>query len=178
MGGRRRSESDRLATSVQAGGWKVDKEGRVAISHETVEKATREVLETSASTRVHGAKHHNEADRNFAELVGSLSLLGKLGGTLVIYCAWPQAVSLTTNMLGGGPEPDRETVHDAMGEVVNQIGGTIKRSIGADGTEILLSPPLVVSGSPLEHCVKSTSEPMSVEVQLESGPLFVCLWPS
>ena len=154
------------------------KEARVPISHDTVEQATREVLETSALTKVKSAKHHNEADRDHSELVGTLSLLGKLGGTLVVYCAWPQAVSLATNMLGGGPEPDRETVHDAMGEVVNQIGGTIKRSIGADGSELLLSPPLVVSGSPLSHCVKSTHEPMSVELELDNGSLFVCLWPS
>jgi CheY-specific phosphatase CheX len=87
-------------------------------------------------------------------------------------------VTLASNMLGGGPEPDRETVHDAMGEVVNQIGGTIKRSIGADGSELLLSPPVVVSGSPLAHCVKSTNSPLSVEVDLDGGSFFVCLWPS
>lgn len=150
----------------------------VKISHDSVERAAREVLETSAGSRVLSAQQKNEADGDFAELVGTLSLLGKLGGTLVVHCAWPQAVALASGMLGGDPDPDREMVHDALGEMVNQIGGTIKRHAAANDADLLLSPPVVISGSPLRHCVKSSAQPMAVELELEGGSFFVALWPA
>jgi CheY-specific phosphatase CheX len=150
----------------------------VKISHDSVERAAREVLETSAGSKVVAVTHHDEADGDFAELIGTLSLLGKMGGTLVVHCAWPQAVQLASGMLGGDPDPDREMVHDALGEMVNQIGGTIKRHAQANDSDLLLSPPVVVSGSPLRHCVKSSATPMSVELALEGGSFFVALWPA
>lgn len=148
------------------------------ISHDSVERAAREVLETSAGTRIIGAQQTSEADGDLAELVGTLSMLGKMGGTLVVHCAWPQAVALASGMLGGDPDPDREMVHDALGEMVNQIGGTIKRHAAANDSDLLLSPPVVVSGSPLRHCVKSSARPMAVELELEGGSFFVALWPA
>jgi CheY-specific phosphatase CheX len=73
-------------------------------------------------------------------------------------------------MLGEvGTEPEAETVRDAMGEMINPIGGTIKRYIGADGNEIMLSPPVVVSGSPLAHCVRSSQKPLTVDLDLGQG---------
>lgn len=153
----------------------------MGITHDTVEQAAREVLETTARLKVRAARHSSEADGEFAELVGTLSLLGSLGGTLVVYCTWPRAVEIADGMLGtDGEEHDAETVRDAVGEMVNQIGGTIKRAVAALGTEMLLSPPLVVSGSPLSHCVKSSAPPLRVELDLETdtGPMCVCLWPS
>jgi CheY-specific phosphatase CheX len=151
------------------------------ITHETVEKAAREVVEITAALTVRGASHHAEADGNFAELVGTLSLLGTLGGTLVVYCTWPRAVAIATGMLGPSDEPyDDDTVRDAVGEMVNQIGGTIKRSVGALGAEMLLSPPVVVSGSPLSHRVKSSATPLRVDLDVgaDDGAICVCLWPA
>jgi CheY-specific phosphatase CheX len=150
----------------------------VTITHQTVEQAAREVIEISAGARVLRAKHSTDPDGEFAELVGTISMLGPMGGTLVAYCSWAEAVALASGMLGATTEPDRETVQDALGEIINQIGGTIKRRIEADGSEILLSPPVVVSGSPLSHCVKATTLPLSVEMELEIGHFAVCLWPS
>lgn len=137
------------------------------------------VLETNAAVKIRGAKQSHEHEDGFSELIGTLSFVGKLGGTLVIYCKWQQAVQLAAGMLGdpgGHPEPD--TVRDAMGEMVNQIGGTIKRYIGADAKDLMLSPPVVVSGSPLAHCVRSHTKPVSVDLDLGEGTFGVCLFPS
>jgi CheY-specific phosphatase CheX len=151
----------------------------VAISHDVVERAARVVLETNAAVKIVGAKQSNDTDGTFSELIGTLSLVGKLGGTLVVYCEWKQAVRLAAGMLGDeGTEPEPETVRDAMGEMVNQIGGTIKRYVGADGNEIMLSPPVVVSGSPLSHCVRSSQKPLNVDLDLGQGSFGVCLWPA
>jgi CheY-specific phosphatase CheX len=151
----------------------------VTISHDVVERAARVVLETNAAAKIVGVKQSHEADGTFSELIGTLSLVGKLGGTLVVYCQWQQAVRLAAAMLGeDGTEPEAETVRDAMGEMVNQIGGTIKRYVGADGNEIMLSPPVVVSGSPLSHCVRSSQKPLNVDLDLGQGRFGVCLWPA
>jgi CheY-specific phosphatase CheX len=148
-------------------------------SHDVVERAARTVLETSAAVTVVSATHSNHADGAFSELIATLSLVGKTGGTLVVYCTKQQAVRLAAGMLGDADtEPETETVLDAIGEMVNQIGGTIKRYVGADGSEIMLSPPVVVAGSPLSHCVRSTAIPLAVALDFGLGDLAVCLWPA
>ena len=151
----------------------------MTISHDVVERAARVVLETSAAAKIVAATRSNQTDGHSSELIGTVSLVGKLGGTLVIYCEWQQAVRLAASMLGEeGSEPEADTVRDAMGEMVNQIGGTIKRYVGADGNEITLSPPVVVSGSPLAHSVRSTKQPLAVDLDLGQGSFGVCLWPA
>lgn len=151
----------------------------MTISHDVVERAARVVLETNAAVTIVGAKQSHDADGSFSELIGTLSFVGKLAGTLVVYCKWQQAVELAAGMLGDpGSTPEPDTVRDAMGEMVNQIGGTIKRYIGADGSDIMLSPPVVVSGSPLSHCVRSTAQPLHVDLDLGAGNFGVCLWPA
>lgn len=144
----------------------------------TVESASREVLETSARMAVRKVSSGSLAEGDDAELVATLSLSGQRGGTLVVHCDWRQAVLVAEGMLGAGLEADPETVHDALGEVVNQIGGSIKRQVGGDGSDMVLSPPVVVSGSPLRHCVKVTAEPCAVALELDEGALHVCLWPA
>ena len=95
----------------------------------------------------------------------------------VLYCHRPLATGVAASMLGVDRDaPDDETVRDALGELANQIGGTIKRKLGASGQEIKLSVPVVVAGAPLSHCVKSDTEPVCVELEMQEGHLCVCLW--
>lgn len=149
------------------------------ISHDVVERAARTVLETSASVKIVSAKHSDSSDRFVSELIGTMSLVGKMAGTLVVSCEWAQAVRLAAGMLGDSEtEPEADTVRDAIGEMVNQIGGTIKRCIGADGNEIMLSPPVVISGSPLSLCVRSSAKPMTIDLDIGHGNFVVCLWPA
>ncbi|MEO7436710.1 MAG: hypothetical protein ABI080_14640 [Candidatus Binatia bacterium] len=42
----------------------------------------------------------------------------------------------------------------------------------------MLSPPVVVSGSPLSHCVRSSQKPLNVDLDLGQGSFGVCLWPA
>ena len=63
----------------------------MTISHDVVERAARVVLETTGAAKIVSAKHSYETDGTFSELIGTLSLVGKLGGTLVVYCRSQQA---------------------------------------------------------------------------------------
>ena len=66
----------------------------MTISHDVVERAARVVVETNASVKILTSKHSNDTDSTHSELIGTLSLVGKLGGTLVAHCQWQQAVRL------------------------------------------------------------------------------------
>ena len=79
--------------------------------------------------------------------------------------------------LAASETPADDTIRDAMGEVVNQIGGVIKRAVAAGVSEMLLSPPVVVSGSPLTHRVRSSATPICVDLDLDGGSLGIRLWP-
>ena len=149
------------------------------ISPDVLERAVRTVLETSGAVKIISATQTNDTDGTFTELIGTLSLIGDKGGTLVLYCAWPQAARLAAGMLGDvETEPEAETVRDAIGEVVNQIGGTIKRYVGANGSDMTLSPPVVISGSPLSHCVRSSAKPIAIDLDFGLGNVAVRLWPT
>lgn len=149
------------------------------MTHATVESAAREVVETTAGLKVLGASHHDHDDTANAEVVATLSLLGASGGTLVVYSTWERATEIATGMLGASPHGyDDETVRDAMGELVNQIAGTIKRAVAASASELLLSPPVVVSGAPLAHGVHTHSRPLRVDLDLDGGSIKICLWRS
>jgi CheY-specific phosphatase CheX len=148
------------------------------MSHSIVEQAAREVLETTAATKVRRA-NRRLPDGTFSGFIATLSLSGTRGGTLVVYCRRELAAAMAAGMLGpGGDAAPEETLQDALGELVNQIGGTIKRKLAASGAEMMLSVPVVVAGGPLSHVVKSKAPPLAVDLELEGGNCCVCLWPA
>ena len=151
----------------------------MGISYEVIEGAAREVLETAAGAKVGESQQLEQTGEETAELVGTLSFLGTLGGTLVVYCARTEALTIANGMLGvEGDELDTETICDAIGELVNQIAGTIKRCVTATGDELMLSPPIVVTGTPLSHHVRSKEKPFLMKLALPGGDFNVGLWPS
>jgi CheY-specific phosphatase CheX len=145
-----------------------------------VEVAAREVLETTAGAQILAAATAEEPQGGFDGVIATISLCGTKGGTLVIYCPRDVAAGMTKAILGmEGEEPADDTIIDAMGEIANQVGGTLKRKMGASGSEIMLSVPVVVSASPISHHVKSTAKAVCVEMTLNSGmvgTVYVCLW--
>lgn len=143
-----------------------------------VEDAARQVITTTAGLAISKVVTAASPASEFDGVVATISLVGSKGGTLIVYCHTPTAMALATGMLGADMDLDEGTVRDAVGELVNQIAGTIKRLVGADGAEITLTVPVVLSGAPLSHHVKSTAEPVSVELEVGGELCFVCLWPT
>jgi CheY-specific phosphatase CheX len=148
-------------------------------SVEIVEQSAREVVTTTVGAEVLHIARAAVPMTTFHGFVATLAFVGPQGGTLVLYCHRPLAVGMAADMLGmTGEEPDDETVRDALGELCNQIGGTIKRKMGPQGGSLMLSVPVVIAGEPLSHCVKSSAQPVSVELQIGNGSMAVCLWPA
>lgn len=146
-------------------------------SVENLEKAVREVLGTTVGMEVLGGGVGKVPGTNFSGVVVTLALTGTRGGTLVVYTPQQVASAVTATMMGmDGETPDFDVIQDALGEVVNQIAGTIKRSLGATGSEMLLSVPVVVCGDPLSQMVKSSAEPACVGVETAAGTFCVGMW--
>jgi CheY-specific phosphatase CheX len=153
--------------------------GNMVVSPQAIEEAGREVLQTTASVAIRGAHQGRVPDRTYDGLIATLSLGGTNGGTVAVCCCEGAAGEVAAGMLGvNAGECEDEIVRDALGEVVNQIGGTIKRKLGVSGDEIQLSVPVVAGGHPVFLWVKSTAEPLSVAFELARGNFWVCFWPA
>jgi len=78
-------------------------------------------------------------------LTAAVHFVGEWKGVVLLQCGLPEALAFTACLL---PGPDRsgmdEDVRDALGEVVNMVGGNLK-SVLPPG--VALSIPTVVAGS-------------------------------
>ena len=81
-----------------------------------------------------------------AEVVSLIGLTGAVTGALSLQCGREHARDLTARFLGvdGHEIESLDEVRDAVGELVNMIGGSLKNSIGSSEA-IELSLPTVVT---------------------------------
>jgi len=63
---------------------------------------------------------------------------------------------VTSNMLGIEVDEIGEDVNDALGEIANMLGGSIKQVLSRGGLDINLSIPTVISGE--EYTVNAMSD--------------------
>ena len=149
------------------------------LSYEMVELSAREVLETTAGVSIDVVDRTARPDGDFEGLIATISLAGARGGTLVVYCHPRLAAQMAAGMLGmETSEVTDDTLRDALGELINQIGGTVKRRLQASGAEMMLSVPVVVGGPALSHKVRSTASPLCLRLRLGADNLSVCMWPA
>ena len=108
--------------------------------------ATREVFDTMLSMELNEQDAPSLADGS--RIVGSVSLAGKVSGTVNIHVSDTFAAQITANMLGmelDEIESDEE-VHDVIGELSNMIGGDLKSRLCDAGFACELSIPSITSG--------------------------------
>ncbi|MFA7403640.1 MAG: chemotaxis protein CheX [Pelobacteraceae bacterium] len=74
-----------------------------------------------------------------------LGFEGSYSGLVALHCPEPLARRITAGLLRVG-EVAVHDVHDAMGEVVNILGGDMKLFLGSRGRGIQLSSPSVFAG--------------------------------
>lgn len=92
-----------------------------------------------------------------AEVVSMVGLQGAICGSLALECGREHARDLTARFLGADGEQIEsiDDVRDAVGELVNMIGGNLKTAIGS-GDAIELSLPTVVTTPRSEVKIPST----------------------
>lgn len=123
-------------------------------------------------------KSSPEVDRLENTITGVIGLAGKYKGILVIHFPYNVAFTITSNFLGIDVEEMNEDVEDAIGEIANMLGGSIKSVLSDNGKDIDLSLPSTVFGKEYgfqtiknaeKTVISFTSDPGSfiVELQLE-----------
>lgn len=76
-----------------------------------------------------------------------INMIGAVAGTVVIQMSTVYAQKLTALMIGSETTPSNEDVHDAMGELLNMIIGSVKTKLSTDPSYFQFSLPTIVSGS-------------------------------
>ena len=109
---------------------------------------------------------------------GIIGLAGTHKGVLAIHLPGAVAVAVTGSFLGMEVTEINEDVEDAVGELANMLGGSVKAILSENGRDIELSLPTTISGQNYDFqtakdvevthlCFSTESGSFSVELQLE-----------
>ncbi len=77
---------------------------------------------------------------------GMIGLAGLYKGVLAIHIPNEVAIAITSSFLGMEVEDVNEDVLDAVGELANMLGGSVKGILSESGRDIELSLPSTISG--------------------------------
>lgn len=105
-------------------------------------------------------KRNNELLEN--SISGIIGLAGATKGLLAIHMPNDTAFAVTTAFLGMDVEKIDEDVRDAIGELANMLGGSLKAVLDPNGSEIQLSMPSAVHGE--EYSVDCLANAATVSV--------------
>lgn len=104
---------------------------------------------------------------------GVIGLAGTFKGVLAIHLPSKVAFSITGNFLGMEVTEINEDVEDAIGEIANMLGGSIKTILSEKGRDIDLSLPSTISGRDYEFQTSKNAERTIVKFTTENGDFFV-----
>lgn len=79
-------------------------------------------------------------------ITGMIGLAGTYRGTMAIHLPHELAMKVTGNFLGMEVTEIDDDVHDAIGELANMLGGSIKALLSDNGKDIKLSMPSTICG--------------------------------
>lgn len=130
--------------------------------------ATRDVFSTMVMMEVVDDFPLKEPVSRFkCSITGMVGFAGTYSGVISIHCPVALALKITSNMLGIDCEEINEDLNDAIGEIANMLGGSVKQVLSKGGLDVKLSIPTVISGE--DYTVNSLSDndcvvvPFSIE---------------
>lgn len=119
--------------------------------------ATREVFSTMVMMEVVDDFPLKEPVSRFkCSITGMVGFAGTYSGVISIHCPVPLALKVTSNMLGIDCDEVNEDLNDAIGEIANMLGGSVKQVLSKGGLDVKLSIPTVISGE--DYTVNSLSD--------------------
>jgi len=109
--------------------------------------ATREIFSTMVMMAVADNFPLKEPVKRFkCSITGMVGFAGTYSGMISIHCPVPLALKITSNMLGQNSDDVDSDLKDAIGEIANMLGGSVKQELSKGGLDIKLSIPTVISG--------------------------------
>lgn len=119
--------------------------------------ATKEVFSTMVMMEVTGDFPLKEPVSRFkCSITGMVGFAGTYSGVISIHCPVQLALKITSNMLGIDCDEVNEDLNDAIGEIANMLGGSVKQVLSKGGLDVKLSIPTVISGE--DYTVNSLSD--------------------
>jgi len=89
-------------------------------------------------------------------ITGMVGFAGIYSGVISIHCPVALALQITSSMLGVDCDEVNEDLNDAIGEIANMLGGSVKQVLSKGGMDVKLSIPTVISGE--DYTVNSLSD--------------------
>ena len=125
--------------------------------------ATQEIFSSMIMLEVAAGEPYQRKDEQLRDSVsGIIGLAGKAKGMLAIHLPNPTALAVTTAFLGMEVEEIDDDVRDAIGELANMLGGSLKAVLDPNGSSVQLSMPSAVHGA--EYSIDCLAEAESVSV--------------
>ncbi len=131
-------------------------------------ESTREIFSSMIMLEVAaGEPYKNKKSVQINSISGIIGLAGNIKALLAIHLPTDTALAVTTAFLGLDVEEINEDVRDAIGELANMLGGSVKTALDPKGSEIILSLPTAVSGEEYSIDTLADAEEIMVPFQLE-----------
>lgn len=112
-----------------------------------ISACTQEIFSTMIMLEVTQGEAFRRTDSNLKNSVsGIVGLAGETKGMLSIHLPEKAALAVTTAFLGMEVEEVDEDVCDAIGELANMLGGSLKAAIDPGGSKVQLSMPSTIHG--------------------------------
>ncbi len=119
--------------------------------------ATLEVFTTMVMMEPTDDLPLNEPINRFkCSITGMVGFGGIYSGVISIHCPVSLALKITSNMLGMECDEVNDDINDAIGEIANMLGGSVKLVLSKGGMDIKLSIPTVISGE--DYTVNSLTD--------------------
>ncbi|MDD2308346.1 MAG: chemotaxis protein CheX [Desulfuromonadaceae bacterium] len=119
--------------------------------------ATKEVFSTMVMMEITDEFPLKEPVSRFkCSITGMVGFAGTYSGVISIHCPVALALKITSNMLGLDCDEVNEDLNDAIGEIANMLGGSVKQVLSKGGLDVKLSIPTVISGE--DYTVNSLSD--------------------
>lgn len=119
--------------------------------------ATRDVFSTMVMMEPSDEYPLREPVNRFkCSITGMVGFAGIYSGVISIHCPVSLALKVTSSMLGVECDEVNEDLNDAVGEIANMLGGSVKQVLSKGGLDVKLSIPTVISGE--DYTVNSLSD--------------------
>ena len=137
--------------------------------------ATTEIFETMLMMSAKAGEPLVDKMRPFKRSVsGIIGMAGLYKGMLAIHLPEHVAMAITSNFLGMEVDQINADVQDAVGELANMLGGSLKTALSDNGKDIQLSIPSAVCGSEYTlDCSTNKTSGVFVPFALPEGDFLV-----
>lgn len=126
-------------------------------------ESTQEIFSSMIMLEVTPGDPFERSDQFLRDSIsGIIGLAGTTKGMLAIHLPNQAAMSVTEAFLGMDVDGINEDVRDAVGELANMLGGSLKSVLDPNGSEIQLSMPSAIHGE--EYSVDCLANASTISV--------------